>query len=202
MSETKPLPQGLEMGTARPEAFTDGVMAVIITMMAFELRPPDGGSLDAVSAQLPGLLVYVLSFAFVAVYWNNHHHPLRRKSDQPRADVGESRFLFWLSLIPVLTEWLREEYRSALPATTYGCAALTAGFAFCILTRTLIPANGRDSAVARAVRSDIKGSASLAMYAAAVVVAFASPWLAYALWGAQIRRSCSNYGRRFGPVGN
>src|SRR2546425_5026002 len=94
MSEQKPLPRGLEMGTARLEAFTDGVMAVIITIMAFELRPPDGGSLDAVGAQLPGLLVYVLSFAFVAIYWNNHHHLLRAaKSDQRRGDVGESRFL-------------------------------------------------------------------------------------------------------------
>jgi len=171
------------MGTARLEAFTDGVMAVIITIMAFELRPPDGGSLDAVSAQLPGLLVYVLSFAFVAIYWNNHHHLLRAANRISGAVMWANLvFLFWLSLIPVLTEWLREEYRSALPAATYGCVALTAGFAFSILTRTLIRANGRDSAVARAVRSDIKGSASLAMYAAGVVLAFVSPWLAYALY--------------------
>src|SRR5213593_2743819 len=110
----------LEMGTARVEAFSDAVMAVIITIMAFELRAPKGASLEAVRAQLPGLLVYVLSFTFIGIYWNNHHHLLRAADRISGAAMWANLFLlFWLSLIPVLTEWVRDEYRHALPAASY-----------------------------------------------------------------------------------
>lgn len=178
----RPVP-GLEIGTARLEAFSDSVMAVIITIMAFELRPPHGVTLDAVRQQLPGLLVYLLSFAFVGIYWNNHHHLLRAADRISGATMWANLFLlFWLSLIPVLTEWLRDEYRHALPAAAYGGVAFAAGVAYAILIRTLIRANGRDSALARAVGSDVKGYASLAMYASGVVLAFLSPWIAYALY--------------------
>jgi uncharacterized membrane protein len=175
----------LELGTARVEAFSDGVIAVIITIMALELRAPQGASLDAVREQVPGLLVYVLSFVIIGIYWNNHHHLLRAAERISGAAMWANLFLlFWLSLIPVLTEWLRDEYRHALPAAAYGAVALTAGIAYAILTRTLIRANGRDSAVARAIGPDVKGYGSLVLYAAGVGLAFVSPWISYGLYAA------------------
>ncbi len=183
MTEQKRPARRPEMGTARVEAFSDGVMAVIITIMAFELRPPQGATLDAVRAQLPGLLVYVLSFTFIGIYWNNHHHLLRAADRISGAAMWANLFLlFWLSLIPVLTEWLRDNYRTSLPAATYGGVAAAAGLAYAILVRTLIRANGPDSAVAQAVGSDVKGYASLVLYAAGVVLAFVSPWISYAFY--------------------
>jgi uncharacterized membrane protein len=173
----------LEMGTARVEAFSDAVIAVIITIMALELRAPHGASLDAVREALPGLLVYVLSFVFIGIYWNNHHHLLRAAERISGAAMWANLFLlFWLSLIPVLTEWLRDEYRHALPAAAYGAAALAAAIAYLILVRTLIRANGPDSSLAEAVGSDVKGYASLVLDAAGVGLAFVSPWISYALY--------------------
>jgi uncharacterized membrane protein len=175
--------RSLEMGTTRVEAFSDGVLAVIITIMAFELHAPRGASLDAVRDLLPGLLVYVLSFVMIGIYWNNHHHLLRAADRISGAAMWANLFLlFWLSLVPVLTEWLRDEYRHPLPAAAYGAVLLAAGFAYSILVRTLIRANGRDSAVARAIGSDVKGYASLVLYAAGVGLAFVSPWISYALY--------------------
>jgi uncharacterized membrane protein len=175
--------RSLELGTARVEAFSDGVIAVIITIMALELRAPHGASLDAMREQLPGLLVYVLSFVNIGIYWNNHHHLLRAAERISGAAMWANLFLlFWLSLIPVLTEWLRDEYRHPLPAATYGAVALAAGIAYAILVRTLIRANGRDSAVAQAIGSDIKGYGSLVLYAAGVGLAFVRPWISYALY--------------------
>jgi uncharacterized membrane protein len=144
--------RSLELGTARVEAFSDAVMAVIITILAFQLQAPRGATLGAVRDQLPGLLVYVLSFVFVGIYWNNHHH------------------------------LLRDEYRHALPAAAYGAVALGAGLAYAILVRALIRANGRESAVAKAIGSDLKGYASLVLDAAGVGLAFVSPWISYALY--------------------
>ena len=175
--------RSLELGTSRVEAFSDGVMAVIITIMAFELRAPRGATLDAVREQLPGLLVYVLSFVMVGIYWNNHHHLFRAADRVSGGAMWANLFLlFWLSLIPVLTEWLRDEYRHPLPAAAYGTVALAAGFAYAILVRALIRANGRDSAIAGAIGSDVKGYASLVLYAAGVALAFVSPWISYALY--------------------
>ena len=170
----------LEMGTARTEAFSDGVMAVIITIMALELRAPEGATLEAVRGRLPGLLVYLLSFVIIGIYWNNHHHLLRAAERVSGAAMWANLFLlFCLSLIPVQTEWLRDEYRHPLPAAAYGAVALAAGFGYAILARALIGANGPDSAVAAAIGSDRKGYASLALYAAGVGLAFVSPWIAY-----------------------
>lgn len=168
------------MGTGRVEAFSDSVMAVIITILAFELRPPHGVDLAAVRDQLPGLLVYVLSFVFVGMYWNNHHHVMRAAKRINGAVMWANLFLlFWLSLIPVLTLWLRDDYKYSLPAAAYGAVALLAGFAFNILVRTLIHANGPDSAIAKAIGSDLKGKASMLLYALGIVAAFISPWIAY-----------------------
>ena len=171
------------MGTGRVEAFSDSVMAVIITILAFELRPPNGVDLAAVRAQLPGLLVYVLSFVFIGIYWNNHHHVMRAADRMSGATMWANLLLlFWLSLIPVLTLWLRDDYRHALPAATYGAVALVAGASFNVLVRTLIRANGQDSAIARAIGSDVKGKTSMALYAAGIATAFISPWIAYGLY--------------------
>jgi uncharacterized membrane protein len=157
---------------------------VIITIMALELRAPRGHTLaDVGDDLLPGLIAYALSFTFVAIYWNNHHHLLRAADRISGAVMWTNLFLlFWLSLIPVLTEWLSEEYRYPLPAAAYGVVALVAGFAYTLLVRALIRANGPDSAVARGIGSDVKGYASLVIYAAAVPLAFVSPWISYALW--------------------
>jgi uncharacterized membrane protein len=175
----------LDLSASRLEAFSDAVMAVIITIMAFELRAPEDASLGALQARLPDLLVYVLSFAFIGIYWNNHHHLLRATDRISGAVMWANSFLlFWLSLIPVLTEWLRLEYEHPLPAAAYGLVALAAALAYTILVRALIQANGRDSMVATAISSDVKGYASLAMYAAGVGLAFVSPWISYALYAA------------------
>jgi uncharacterized membrane protein len=183
MKEQRERSSLLELGTARVEAFSDGVMAVIITIMAFELRPPEGATLEAVRGRLPGLLVYILSFVVVGIYWNNHHHLLRAAERISGGAMWANLFLlFWLSLIPVLTEWVRDEYVHPLPAATYGTVALLAGVAYSILVRALIKANGRESRVARAIGSDVKGYASLVVYAAGVALAFVSPWIAYALY--------------------
>jgi uncharacterized membrane protein len=183
MKEQERSTRSLEIGTSRVEAFSDAVMAVIITIMAFELRAPRGASLGAVRDQLPGLLVYVLSFVFVGIYWNNHHHLLRAAERISGAAMWANLFLlFWLSLIPVVTEWLRDEYRHALPAAAYGAVALAAGFAYWILVRALIRANGRESALAEAIGSDIKGYASLVLYATGVGLAFVSPWISYMIY--------------------
>jgi TMEM175 potassium channel family protein len=185
MSDGERAGGSLEMGTARTEAFSDGVMAVIITIMALELRAPEGATLEAVRGRLPGLLVYLLSFVIIGIYWNNHHHLLRAAERVSGAAMWANLFLlFWLSLIPVLTEWLRDEWRHPLPAATYGAVALAAGFAYNILARTLIRANGPASPVAAAIGSDRKGYASLVLYAAGVGLAFVRPWIAYVLYTA------------------
>ena len=174
----------IELGSERLEAFSDAVFAVIITIMALELRAPEGHTLaDVRDDLLPGLVVFVLSFTLVGIYWNNHHHLLRAAERISGAVMWTNLFLlFWLSLIPVLTEWLREEYEYPLPAATYGVVLLASGFAYRLLIRALIRANGRDSAVARAIGSDVKGNLSLAIYAAAIPLAFVSPWISYGLY--------------------
>src|SRR5437762_8871097 len=149
--EREPSAQSPDVGTSRVEAFSDSVMAVIITIMAFELRPPQGAGLDAIRDQLPGVLVYMLSFVFVGIYWNNHHHLLRAADRISGTVMWANLFLlFWLSLIPVLTEWLRDEYEHSLPAAMYGVVALASGLAYSLLVQALIRANGRDSRLARA----------------------------------------------------
>jgi uncharacterized membrane protein len=174
----------IELGSGRLEAFSDAVFAVIMTIMALELETPEGHTLAAVGEFLvPGLIVYALSFTIIGIYWNNHHHLLRAAERISGAVMWANLFLlFWLSLVPVLTVWVREEYEYPLPAAAYGLVALIAGFAYSILVRTLIRVNGRESAVARAIGSDLKGYASLVLYAAGVALAFVSPWIAYALY--------------------
>jgi len=177
-------PGEIELGTGRLEAFSDAVFAVIMTIMALTLRAPEGHTWAHVRDDLlPGLIVYALSFAMVGIYWNNHHHLLRAAERINGAVMWANLFLlFCLSLVPVMTVWVREEYEHPLPAVGYGLVAIVAAVAYSILVRTLIRVNGRDSALARAIGSDLKGYASLVMYAAGVALAFISPWIAYGLY--------------------
>jgi uncharacterized membrane protein len=174
-----------ESETGRLEAFSDGVIAVIITIMALELKVPEGGEWDDLSARLPALLIYILSFTFVGIYWNNHHH-LLRAARRISAGVMWSNLhlLFWLSLIPVLTEWIGEHPTKTAPAATYGIVGLGSAVAFTILVRAIIRADGSSSLVAAAIGSDTKGRVSLLAYAAGTVLAFVSPWITYALFAA------------------
>ena len=172
-----------ESETGRLEAFSDGVIAVIITIMALELKPPEEPTFRSLHDRLPALLFYVLSFTFVGIYWNNHHH-LLRAARRISAGVMWSNLhlLFWLSLIPVLTEWVGEHPAKTAPAATYGIVGLGSAVAFTILVQAIIRADGSSSLVATAIGSDTKGRVSLLAYAAATVLAFVSPWITYALF--------------------
>jgi uncharacterized membrane protein len=174
-----------ESETGRLEAFSDGVFAVIITIMALELRAPAAGSFTALRDRLPALLIYILSFTFIGIYWNNHHHLLRAARRVTGGVMWANlHLLFWLSLLPVLTEWIGEHYRQSAPAAVYGLVGLGAALAYTILTRAIIRADGSDSLVAAAIGSDVKGRASLVFYAAATGLAFVSPFISYALFAA------------------
>ncbi|HWM96518.1 MAG TPA: TMEM175 family protein [Streptosporangiaceae bacterium] len=172
-----------ESETGRLEAFSDGVLAVIITIMALELKPPVDGTFSKLHERLPELLIYILSFTFIGIYWNNHHHLLRAAR---RISAGvmwaNLHLLFWLSLIPVLTEWVGEHYEKTAPAATYGVVGLGSAIAFTILVQAIIRADGSSSLVATAIGSDTKGRVSLLAYAAATALAFVSPWITYALF--------------------
>jgi uncharacterized membrane protein len=167
----------------RVEAFSDGVMAVIITITALGLQVPGGPNLNNLQKDLSEILVYALSFTYIGIYWNNHHH-LFRATERLNGAVmwANLHLLFWLSLVPVLTGWVAKYYKDHLPACIYGCALAGAAVAYTILIRALIRANGPDSAVARGVGSDLKGNISISMYFLAIGLAWLSPWIAYGLY--------------------
>ena len=170
-------------GTDRLEAFSDGVMAVIITIMAFSIPTPAGSSADDLRGLVPHLLVYALSFVMVGIYWNNHHHLLRSTERMNGAVMWANLFLlFWLSLTPIVTSWVGRFPRHTLPAAAYGLIALGAAIAYSILVRMIIRVNGSDSTVGRSIGSDAKGYLSLLFYAAGIALAFRSPWLAYVMY--------------------
>jgi uncharacterized membrane protein len=170
-------------GTERLEAFSDGVMAVIITIMAFELKSPSGASFTALSHRLPTLLVYILSFSNVGIYWNNHHHLFRATKRISAGVMWANLFLlFWLSLIPFLTEWVGAQYRHSLPAASYGAVGLGAALAYWLLVQMIIRASPANSVVSRAIGTDVKGKASLVVYGVAIPLSILSPWISYALY--------------------
>jgi len=173
-----------ESETGRLEAFSDGVLAVIITIMALELKAPVEGTFDSLKDRLPALLVYILSFTFIGIYWNNHHHLLRAaRRVTPAVMWSNLHLLFWLSLIPVLTEWIGDEHwDKTAPAATYGVVCLASAVAFTILVTVIIRADGKDSPVAAVGGQSIKAQASLVLYAGGTVVAFFVPWIAYILY--------------------
>jgi uncharacterized membrane protein len=175
-----------ESETGRLEAFSDGVLAVIITIMALELKAPLGGTFHALRDQIPPLLVYILSFTFVGIYWNNHHHLLRAARHISGAVMWANlHLLFWLSLIPVLTEWIGEYHQHTAPAAAYAVVGLGSGAAYTILSLAIARTDGADSPVAEIMRrGDRKGKLSIVFYVAAFGLAFLSPYFAYALFAA------------------
>jgi TMEM175 potassium channel family protein len=171
------------MHKGRLEAFSDGVIAILITIMVLELHVPHGADLAALQPVLPHLLSYALSFVFLGIYWNNHHHMLQAAHHvDGRILWANMHLLFWLSLVPFGTAWLGEHYLAPLPVAMYGAILLFAGCAYYVLSRLLIARHGADSPLARAVGSDVKGLASLAIYALAIAVAFSVPQLSCALY--------------------
>jgi uncharacterized membrane protein len=160
----------------RLEAFSDGVIAVIITIMVLELKPPHGADWAALRPTLPTLAAYVMSFVFVGIYWNNHHHMLRATNGvDGRAMWANLHLLFWLSLAPFTTSWLGENPTATIPTALYGVGLLMDAIAFTLLQNALVAVNGSDSEFAAAVKADFKGKLSLVLYVAAIGFAFISP---------------------------
>ena len=167
----------------RLEAFSDGVVAIIITIMVLELRSPEGQTLADLRPLLPRLLGYALSFVFLGIYWNNHHHLLHAaKRINGPIMWGNLHLLFWLSLVPFSTAWLGAHPGSAWPTALYGIVLIMAACAYQILQGAIVALQGRDSALATALGSDRKGKLSLASYAAAILLAFANPWCSDVLY--------------------
>jgi len=171
------------MEKGRLEAFSDGVLAIILTIMVLELKVPHGTDLAALRPLIPVFLSYVLSFVYVGIYWNNHHHLLQAvKSVNGRILWANLHLLFWLSLIPFVTGWMGENHFAALPVALYGTILLLNAIAYFVLTRVLIAYHGRDSTLAIAVGRDLKGKRSLVFYVVAIPLAFINSWLACALY--------------------
>ena len=171
------------MKTTRLEAFSDGVLAIIITIMVLELKVPHGVELAALNPLLPRLLSYVLSFIYVGIYWNNHHH-LFQATEQVTGGIlwANLHLLFWLSLFPFTTGWMGENGLAAIPTAVYGFVLLMAAIAYVILEHAIIAKEGRDSLVAQAVGREWKGKLSLVLYVAAIPLAFVSSWIATGLY--------------------
>ena len=171
------------MGTGRLEAFSDGVIAIIITIMVLELKVPHGSDLAALRPLVPVLLSYVLSFMYLAIYWNNHHHTMQAVH-QVNGSVlwANLHLLFWLSLFPVATAWLGANPRAPWPAACYGFVLLAAGTAYFIFVRTLLAVHGTDSPLAKAIGRDFKGKISMVLYAVAVLLSFVHVLIAIAIY--------------------
>jgi len=171
------------MSKGRLEAFSDGVIAILITIMVLELKVPQRADLVALRPVLPVFLSYVLSFVFLGIYWNNHHHLLQAiKQVDGRVLWANLHLLFWLSLIPFVTGWLGENQFATWPVALYGTVLLLAAVAYFILTRALIALHGRDSVLATALGRDLKGKISVVIYLMAIPLAFVRSWLAGALY--------------------
>ena len=171
------------MTRGRLEAFSDGVIAIILTIMVLELKVPHGTEVESLRPLLPVFLSYLLSFVFIGIYWNNHHHMLHAaRRVYGRVLWANLHLLFWLSLVPFTTGWMGEEHVAAVPVALYGVVLLMAGAAYFLLSRALIAVDGAESALAAAIGRDRKGKASVGIYAAAIPLAFVSTWVAVALY--------------------
>jgi uncharacterized membrane protein len=168
---------------SRLEAFSDGVIAIIITIMVLELRTPHGSTLAALQPLWPILACYLVSFVFIGIYWNNHHH-LWQAVERLNGAVlwANLHLLFWLSLVPFVTAWVGESGFAAAPVAAYGVVLLGAGCAYFIMVRTLLAVHAADSLLARAMGADFKGRISLVIYVLAIALAFLKPWLACGLY--------------------
>lgn len=171
------------MSKGRMEAFSDGVIAIIITIMVLELTIPHEADLTALRPLVPVFLSYILSFVFLGIYWNNHHHLLQAvKSVDGRILWANLHLLFWLSLIPFVTGWMGENRFAAWPVALYGVVLLFAAVAYFILARSLISLHGQDSILATALGRDLKARVSLVIYLVAIPLAFINSWLAFGLY--------------------
>ena len=171
------------MKTTRLEAFSDGVLAIIITIMVLELKPPHGNDMSAIEPLLPAFMSYVLSFVYIGIYWNNHHHMLHTVEKVNGGILWANlHLLFWLSLFPISTAWMGENHFTPMPTALYGFVLLMAALAYFILQRTIIASQGENSLLARAVGKDLKGKISPLLYVTAVPVAFAYPVVSESLY--------------------
>jgi uncharacterized membrane protein len=171
------------MSKTRLEAFSDGVIAIIITIMVLELRPPHDATWSALQPLIPAALSYVLSFVYIGIYWHNHHHLLQAVHRvNGRVLWANTHLLFWLSLIPFVTAWMGENHFAAVPVAAYGVVMVCAGVAYYLLAHVLISHHGRDSTLAKAFGRDWKGKLSVAIYAAATPLAFVNSALACGLY--------------------
>jgi len=171
------------MGKERLAAFSDGVVAIIITIMVLELKVPHGADWSALSGMAPHFVSYVLSFIYLAIYWNNHHHLLHTVT---RVDGlilwANANLLFWLSLVPVATAWLGENPLSPVPTAVYGVTLLMPAVAYLLLQVAILHKEGRHSVLAHALGGDLKGKLSPLLYLAAIGLAFVSPWISIGLY--------------------
>jgi uncharacterized membrane protein len=167
------------MGKGRLEAFSDGVIAIIITIMVLELKVPHGDNLAALRPLIPIFLSYVLSFIYLGIYWNNHHH-LWQAVRYVNGPIlwANLHLLFWLSLIPFVTGWMGENHFTTIPVALYGVVLFCCALAYLILTLSLIARHGKDSTLATALGQDFKGKVSLGLYAVAILLSFLNSWLA------------------------
>jgi uncharacterized membrane protein len=171
------------MPTSRMEAFSDGVIAILITIMVLELRIPHGTTWAALGDSLPALLTYVLSFIYLGIYWNNHHHMLHacRRVTGPIL-WANLHLLFWLSLVPFVTGWMGENPVAAVPSAIYGTVLFMAGVAYLVLQRAIIASQGRESVLKAAVGRDWKGKLSAVFYVTAIAAAFWAPWVSAGIY--------------------
>ena len=171
------------MGKGRLEAFSDGVLAIIITIMVLEMKPPHGVELSALVPVWPVFVSYVLSFIYVGIYWNNHHHLMHavHKVDG-RVMWANLHLLFWLSLFPFMTGWMGENHFDTVPVALYGAVLFMAAIAYTILVQVLIAVHGRDSTLASAIGSDAKGYVSLVVYLAGISIAFVNSYAGFAFY--------------------
>ena len=171
------------MSKTRLEAFSDGVIAILITIMVLELKVPNGGDMNALRPILPHLLSYVLSFVFLAIYWNNHHHMLQATQRINGTILwANSHLLFWLSLVPAATAWLGDHHNEAVPAATYGAVLCFAGIAYFVLQQCIIAQEEPGSRLGKAIGKDAKGIASVVLYLVAVGLAFVNPVLSEGIY--------------------
>jgi uncharacterized membrane protein len=171
------------MSKGRLEAFSDGVIAILITIMVLELKIPHGTDWQALRPLFPVFLTYVLSFVFLAIYWNNHHHMIQAAERiNGRILWANLHLLFWLSLVPFVTGWMGENHFAPLPTAVYGGVLLLAGVAYLILQGAVVAAHGPDSKLAIALANDVKGKMSAALYAVAIPLAFVNQWISDALY--------------------
>ena len=171
------------MGKDRLAAFSDGVIAIIITIMVLELKVPHGSDWMALMAVTPNFVSYVLSFVYLAIYWNNHHHLLHTVARVDGLILWANSFLlFWLSLIPAATAWMGENFLVPIPTALYGAILLMPAIAYYLLQKTILRKQGSESLLANALGTDIKGKISPVLYAAAILLAFVNPWISIAIY--------------------